>query len=187
MSLRLDNLDGETRKFMLDELNRDLAGGSIYISPRLNAQGAMEYPELLRSAIAFGDDSSLAASLRARHCLKTTEIRQTRNGPVEAKVPITAPETLAEGEFNRFYARGLCLRALSQGVPSLEIYRAKQVTNPRPDSVLKVGSLIHASQLLDDLRIHQGIEPALGVPPGPNSGLSVRIPSAVAQRVPGVS
>ena len=25
------------------------------------------------------------------------------------KVPVTAPQTLAEGEFNRFYIRGVCL------------------------------------------------------------------------------
>lgn len=33
--------------------------------------------------------------------------------------------------------------------------------------------LIAADRLLDDLRTHQGVEPALGLPPGPNSGLTV--------------
>jgi hypothetical protein len=69
-----------------------------------------------------------------------------------AKVPITAPETLAEGEFNRFYARGLCLRAMAQGIESLVVYRAKDVVNPRPESVALIGKSLPAKQLLDDLR-----------------------------------
>ena len=46
------------------------------------------------------------------------------------------------------------------------------VENPRPESQAKVGALFDAKQLLNDLRTSQGVEPALGIPPGPNSGLS---------------
>lgn len=41
------------------------------------------------------------------------------------KVPVTAPETLSEGEFNRFYARGLCRVAISLGIAAVQVYRAK--------------------------------------------------------------
>jgi hypothetical protein len=83
---------------------------------------------------------------------------------------------LAEGEFNRYYCRGLCQRALEVGIEEVEVYRAKAVTTPRPESQRLIGRRLSARSLLNDLRTSQGVEPALGVPPGPNSGLSVRLP-----------
>lgn len=93
-----------------------------------------------------------------------------------AKVPVTAPDTLAEGEFNRFYVRGLCLRAIEKGIPEMEVYRGKPVRQPRPESKAMIGKRISAQILLEDLRQSPGVEPALGLPPGPNSGLTVRLP-----------
>lgn len=58
----------------------------------------------------------------------------------------------------------------------LVIYRAKQVREPRPESQAMIGKNINAKALLDDLRTHPGVEPALGLPPGPNSGLSIKLP-----------
>jgi hypothetical protein len=44
-------------------------------------------------------------------------------------VPVTAADTLAEGEFNRFYLRGLCRRASAANMAEIEVYRAKEVAN----------------------------------------------------------
>jgi hypothetical protein len=87
-----------------------------------------------------------------------------------------AHEMLGEGEFNRFYIRGLCLRAIEDGIPDVEVYRAKPVDSPRPESQALIGQRIKAEALLQDLRARTNVEPALGCPPGPNSGLSVRLP-----------
>ena len=39
--------------------------------------------------------------------MKSHEYMRSRSGKIKvAKVPVTAPETLAEGEFNRYYVRG---------------------------------------------------------------------------------
>jgi hypothetical protein len=100
----------------------------------------------------------------------------TSGGFTWATVPATAPETLAEGEFNRFYARGLCARALQDGITQVEVYRGKLVNQPRRGSQAMLGQRIDAESLLADLRSAQGVEPALGLPPGPNSGLTVRLP-----------
>lgn len=109
--------------------------------------------------------------------MKSTEQRRKPKGGVTtARVPVTAAETLAEGEFNRFYARGLCRRALEDSIRELIVYRAKEVRNPRPESVAMIGRRVDPTALLGDLRTHPGVEPALGLPPGPNSGLSVRLP-----------
>ena len=176
MALDLENLDPRTRQFMMTEIDLDISKGELYLSGRLTETGKKAFPELLRSAATSGDDSSLAATLANGRCFRQTEIRQTQRGPKEVKVPYNAAETLAEGEFNRFYARALCLRAQEDGIPELEIYRAKHVTNPRVESVAKIGTTIVPTALLGDLRTHQGVEPSLGLPPGPNSGLSVRLP-----------
>jgi len=57
------------------------------------------------------------------------------------------------------------------------IYRAKPVTTPRPESEARIETALAPEELLEDLRSHPGDErPSLGVPSGPNSGLSVRLP-----------
>jgi hypothetical protein len=177
MSLNLTNLDADTRKFMLQEIQHDVDQGKLYISPRLSSQGAQDYRNLLLRAATDGNDTSLAGDLRAPGRMNTTEERRKpKGGFTTAQVPVTAPDTLAEGEFNRFYARGLCLRAQRDGIGTLTVYRAKQVANPRSESEALLGSQLPVQQLLQDLRQHTGTDTALGLPPGPNSGLSVRLP-----------
>jgi hypothetical protein len=177
VAFNFETLDEQTRRFMLEEVERDIGANNLYISPRLSPQGVADYPALLRQAATTGDETTLAAILRGSGRLnRALERRKPSGGFTTAAMPVNAPETLAEGEFNRFYIRGLCVRALSMGIQELIIYRAKDVTNPRPESEAKVGTRINAQSLLDDLKISPGVEPALGLPPGPNSGLSVRFP-----------
>jgi hypothetical protein len=130
---------------------------------------------LLREAIEQHDDSWIALTIRERGHMKAEEQRaKPKGGFTMAKVPVTAPDTLAEGEFNRFYVRGLCAQVLSSGGTEVEVYRGKDVNNPRPESQAMIGHRVSAQQLLNDLRNSPGVEPALGLPPGPNSGLTVR-------------
>ncbi len=174
MGMRYESLDDKVRLYMLEELELDVNTGKLYISPRLTEEGVRIWPDLLREALRNYDDDWLAEQLRSRRLLKEIEQRQTRKGIVTAKVPRTAPETLAEGEFNRFYIRGLCRAVLASGGTEVEVYRGKEVQNPRIESELMIGRRLPAQQLLEDLRKNPGVEPALGLPPGPNSGLTVR-------------
>lgn len=175
MGISYKNLDEQTRKFMLEELERDIANGSLYLSPRLNSTGQSKWAELLRKAIMSFDDDWLADQLRVY--MESHEESRTRSGEMKSKkVPVTAPETLAEGEFNRFYARGLCARAIAEGISEVLVYRGKEVKQPRPESQARVGTRIAAKTLLEDLRKSQGVEPALGIPAGPNSGLTICLP-----------
>lgn len=177
MALLLINLDDCTRQFMLAEMEQDVFQGNFYVSPRLSQNGQRDYENLLRAAINSYDDVWLANSLRLNGRMNGTEPRRKHNGGVTtAKIPETAPDTLAEGEFNRFYIRGLCIRALEDSVRHLIIYRAKEVSNPRAESEVKIGARIDAKALLNDLKTHTGVDTALGLPGGPNSGLSVRLP-----------
>lgn len=177
MSLHYENLDAETRAQMGAELSADIVTGRLYISPRLNDNGVAVWPTLLGDAIAAHDDTWLAAQIRGRGLLKShEERRKPKGGTTLAQVPTNAHEVLAEGEFNRFYVRGVCLRAMQANISQVVAYRARHSDNPRPESEAIVGTGFAPEALLNDLRSSTGVQPALGVPPGPNSGLSVRLP-----------
>jgi hypothetical protein len=83
---------------------------------------------------------------------------------------------LAQDAFNRYYIRALCRRALEDGVEALIVYRAKPASNPRAESEELVETTVDPAALLEDLRTHPGEEPETGIPGGPNSGISVRLP-----------
>jgi|ERR1041384_472173 hypothetical protein len=181
--MNLVNLnDDKIRQFMLNEIDMDVASpNGLNPSKYFTANAMAVYPQLLRDAVRNHDDQWLANSLRQNNCMSATTMRRKpKGGFTQAKVPYTAADTFAEGEFNRFYARALCLAAIEAGITSLQIYRAKAVAVPRSESEAKIGMMITAQSLLQDLRTHQGIDTALGLPPGPNSGLSVRLVAAAA-------
>ena len=172
------DLDEQTRLLMMKELEIDIENNSLYLSSRLNEDGLGEYVVILKKAITEGSPDLFADELRQHQCLKTHERRRKpKGGFTIVKVPINAADTLAEGEFNRFYIRALCRRAIDDGIDYVVVYRAKEVRDPRPESERLIGKNISARALLDDLRTHIGVDTALGLPAGPNSGLSAMIPS----------
>ena len=177
MALNYENLDPRTREHMASEIEHDISAGKLYLSNRLTEEGARNWPMLLKQAVQAHNDSWLASELQARGYLKShEERRKPTGGTTAAKVPVTANMTLAEGEFNRFYARGLCQCAINDKQESVVAYRARHSENPRPESEAIIGKRFDPNALLQDLRTSTGVEPALGVPPGPNSGLSVKLP-----------
>lgn len=161
---------------MLAELDHDLQVDNLYVGKYLSEVGKQQYPGLLREAIDGGTDDSLAVALQTPGLfLEMHEKKNPTGGFSLAKVPRTAHETLAEGEFNRFYLRGLCRRVVDSGGGNVQIYRARASTNPRRESEAMIGELLDAAALLTDLRASIGVDTALRLPPGPNSGLSGRL------------
>lgn len=175
MGIHYENLDETTRKYMLDESHL----GGHYISPCLTEQGQTSWQALLEEAILSYNDDWLAAELLRRGFVRSQE-PYTRSGITrERKVNKPhAAQQLAEGEFNRYYLRGLCTRAKELGGTFFVIYRGKHVNQPRPESEAKIGSRIPPDLLLGKLRTNDfvTIEDAIGVPGGPNSGLTARLP-----------
>ena len=154
-----------TRRHIIKEIELDMASGNLYYSKFFNPIGNSLWVGLLRTACEKFNDDWLAGQLRINGCMVATHTRRTPKGGITtARIPVTAPETLAEGEFNRFYARGLCSRAIEENISQVEVYRGKFVDTPRPESELKIGAKIAAKELLDDLRSAQGVETCLGVP-----------------------
>ncbi len=169
MPLRLDDLDERTRPFMLSEVDADIGADRLTMSKNFNSKGERAYPELLREAVRHGNDETLAAALTAVGSFLVLD-------KAGHHVRRDSAQMFTEGEFNRIYVRGLCLRAIADRVPELEIYRAKQVAAPEPVSEARIGAHVDPRSLLQDLRANVGTGPALGVPRGPNSGLSARLP-----------
>ena len=178
MALYFENLDDRTRQLMVAEMEYDIVNNALHISPFLSGQGQRDYANLLRQAIESGDDETLAQDLRRhRRLIKTLPRRKPKGGYAIASTPENAAEMLSESEFNRYYIRAVARRAIEDGIPELVVYRAKPVNSPRPESEALVETTISPEELLEDLRAHPGDEPpSLGVPSGPNSGLSVRLP-----------
>lgn len=176
MSLDLVHLDPCTRRFMLAELQADLASGTLYCSPQLNEEGLRQYTRLLRAALLTGTDGSFAEALCARDAVRPPSRWQHPKTVGADEALTTATIRLAEREFHRFYIRGLCRRALDQGVATLVIYRARPADPGRTSADAMIGVRIDASSLLEDLRGTFPSLPPHGLPQCRDPGLSVRLP-----------
>lgn len=177
MGLNYENLDAETRRFMLEEIAIDEQAETLYRSPWLTQGGQGDWAEILREAAASGTDDTLAAQLRLRNRIVTRAQRRKPNSQSMTWYTLgaNAPDVMA-GEFNVFYCRGLCSRAIAEGIPRLEVYRARASAEPRHDSASKIDLLVDPEVILIDLRNSHGTQPSFGLPPGPNTGLTLRIP-----------
>ena len=174
MPLKYENLDPVTRQFTLAEFDRDVERGELTISSRIRPSATDEYQALLRQALAYYDDQWLED--RVEGMVVHFELRQTPSGSTTtAKLPAYAPRVLAEGDFNRYYMRGVCARAIDEGRGVVEVYRARISAEPRPESRELEGQRLDAAALLDELRTRHADSSEEATLGKPNSGLSVRL------------
>lgn len=169
MGLYYSKLNRDVRQAMVEEIESDAKRRNLYYSPRLNSVGHHQWVGLLLEAAEHGDDEWLANEIVRRDLLVAT-FSLAKNSK---KPGFNAAETLAEGEFNRYYIRGVCRVALSKNIDYVTVYRAKKAWAPRPESIRLEGTRFDPEALLNDLRINVGKATQYGVPAGPNSGLSV--------------
>ena len=149
MGIHYENLDEVTRQFMLQESKL----GGHYISPRLTEAGKQAWQSLLEGGIKNHDDDWVAREILACGHMQSQE-QYTRNGITRTRsinIPHAALQ-LAEGEFNRYYLRGLCVRAKCEGKDFLIVYRGKAVSQPRAESEQKIGTPVSVDILLETLR-----------------------------------
>ena len=169
------NLDEKTRQHMLEAISEAEVSGNIYFSTRFNDAGYKQWLPLLKEAAQEQNEHWLAYQLEAKGLMKGFEGAMTPSGGYTVKhTPDTAAETMAEGQFNRFYMLGLCKRARTEGISQLEIYRAKTSSAPRMQSEALIGTKI----LIDDIE-SQLVKTADSFKSSlvkPNSGISVKLP-----------
>jgi hypothetical protein len=170
-----ENLDSKTREFMILAIEVAEKTNNIYYSTRFNSNGSQKWVPLLKEAAKQYNEHWLAYQLEANVLMKDFEGAQTPSGGYTIKhVPHTAAETMAEGQFNRFYILGLCKRANAEGITHLEIYRAKNVSEPRPESQALIGTKLSIAEIESQLKVTNNSFKSPLVKP--NSGLTVRIP-----------
>ena len=175
MPLQYENLDPATRRSALDELDNDIASGAFHVSERLRPTAIADYQRILRDAVRYYDDLWLED--RVDDLLVDFEPRRTRSGgTTTARVPQMAGRLLAEHDFNTYYMRGVCRRAIEEGRQVVEVYRARLSQTPRAQSAELEGQRLSAADVLEQLRSQPGEETTLSTPLGwYNSGLSVRL------------
>jgi hypothetical protein len=174
MPFEFRNLDEQTRRFMMEEIEAAGRNDNLYFSKRFNSAGIASWSALLFEAAQSYNEHWLAYQLETRGLMKGMEGSRTPSGGYTVKhVPDTAAETMSEGQFNRYYILGLCRRALAEGKTNVFVYRAKEVRNPRAESERLIGSNFNPSELIEQIRPRQS---SLGHELlQPNSGLSVRL------------
>lgn len=174
MTFEFRQLDADTRRLMVEEIDRAQQSGNIYFSKRFSDAGDARWVPLLGESASNHNEHWLAYQIEAQGLMKEYEEAKKKLGGYTTKhVPHTAAETLAEGQFNRFYVLAIARRALEHGQQTVTVYRAKERDDPRPESEALIGSQLSAQELTQELR---SVESSLKHPLlRPNSGLSVRI------------
>jgi hypothetical protein len=174
MRFEFRDLDAATRRYMVEEIEAAIRDGNLYPSRRFTPAGVSQWPDLLLDAARGHDEHWLAYQMEVRSMMKGLEGSATPSGGYTVKhVPHTAAQTMAEGQFNRYYILGLCRRAVASGADEVVVYRAKPVTDPRPESEAMVGEHLNAAHLVEELR---PVQSSLGhYLLKPNSGLSVHL------------
>jgi hypothetical protein len=159
----------------LEEIDLASQTGNVYFSRRFNEAGKAKWVSLLRQAAQEHNEHWLAYQIEAHRLMKDYEHAQKQLGGYTIKhVPHTAAETLAEGQFNRFYIIAVCRLALEQGKKTVTIYRAKGRVEHRPESDALIGTQESADCLIKELRfVQESLNHKLL---RPNSGLSVQLP-----------
>lgn len=172
-------LDARARDLMMEEFAYDRDSDRIYVGRRLNSQGERTYCDALPLALRQGTPVELRQQLEPVPGSLWISSIMAANGR-RSTTPVTAAQTLAEGEFNRYYMRAICRRAVDEGNGTVRVRRGKAVQNPRADPSVRVheGDILDASVVLEDIRLHPGEDTVIGMPRGPNSGLSLEfVPS----------
>jgi len=174
MKFNFTNLDDQTRILMKEEITRAADNNEIYFSARFNDIGSSNWVSWLTEAAESHDEHWLAYQIEASGGMKDFEGRaKPTDGYTVAHVPHTAAETMAEGQFNRFYIAGVCRRAIETGQSDVTIYRARHRGDPRPESRALEGTTTNARALLEQVR---GKQTSFGCAVlKPNSGLSVQL------------
>lgn len=127
----------QVRALMMAELEEDIKTGRIYESKNLKILWV--YIEVLRKNIYSWDIDSFSQDLS--QYMKWDSVSKRLNNAIK----------LANSEFNRYYIRGVCLKAIELNItPS--VYRYRTTKDPRPESVRLEGNKIDAYKPLQELR-----------------------------------
>ena len=172
MTMNYEELDDQTREYMLSEFEKEQTGGNPYRSKALSPQGLALFPEFMRDAIKSGNEVSLAGALD-RAELWELEEEYTRQGITRTRKRNVRQATtrLALTEFSTWYVRGLAKRLLDDGVEKCQVYRGEQPKWEPGECAEHEGRILSVQDIYDSHRARYWPEPgdsmAFSIPFGP--------------------
>lgn len=120
MAMDYEELDDETREYMLEAFEEEEASGNPYRSAILSDAGLEAWPDLMRDAIQTGNEVTLG---RALNDPKFWNPRDSSGKRVNVR---QASHRLALTEFSTWYVRGFAKRLMDQGVEKCQVYRGEE-------------------------------------------------------------
>jgi len=160
-----DDLAGEVRRLMLEELLWSLENNKLYFSKNFTEKGREEYPSRLCAALEAGTPDTLEVSLAT-------------SGIFRAGLAPRSAQSFVWDEFNKFYMRALCRWVSGHPGHELVVSRGRHSTQHREASDRQIGQSRDPVRFLNQLRTAPNANPF-----GANSGLTLVIRPLSATRV----
>jgi len=172
MAMHYEELDDQTRGYMLSEFEAEQASGNPYLSKALSPAGLEFFPDLMREAIKSGNERSLARALEREDLWKAEET-YTRGGVTRSRKRniLQSAVRLALTEFSTWYVRGLARRLLDEGIEECEVCRGEQPKWEPGECAEHEGRIVPVREIYDNHRARYWPEPgdetAFSIPFGP--------------------
>jgi hypothetical protein len=169
MSMRFEELDDVTRRYMLEEFEAEEQSGNPYRGKELSPTGRAAFPDLMRLAITTGNEQTLFAALNNSTYWVSSGVSRSKTGRSYSRSVNVAhdAERLGLTEFNTWYVRGLAKRLLDDGEKQCQVYRAAPA-RLAPDTCS-----FHEGQILPLDEVYRGHRAKYHPAPGRRSALSV--------------
>lgn len=163
-----EELDENTRKWMLEEFLEEENSGNPYRSTRMSSTGINIFSTEMERAIQEGNEVTLAYAISDPRNWQPTELYQ-RGGITRSRRinPEKAAEFLANTEFLTWYTRGFARRLMEEGEGSCQVIRVAHAWAPREEC------LIHENKIYNVLDIYNGHRVRYWPLPGKLSAFSI--------------
>lgn len=130
--MHFEELDEDTRRWMLDEFDAEQNQTHHFEPTELNSSGLAVFPDLMRQAIERGSIASLAASLSDASYWKPTRTYYRQGKHITQRIDsIIAAQELAHSEFTTWYTRGVARKLMEEGMTRCQVYRADPAVPPK--------------------------------------------------------
>lgn len=179
MAMKFEELDEITRRYMLEEFEKEQSSSNSYRPKVLSKVGQSNFLNLVREAVQSGNEETLIRLLSNPTYWNPTET-YIRDGVVrERRVNVQqAAERLGLTEFNTWYVRGLAKRLMDEGVTRCQVYRGAMPKWEPAECSVHEGKILPAKEIYHGHRARYWPEPgnpeAMSIPFGPGCHHTIR-------------
>lgn len=147
-----EDLDEATRLYMVQEIEADVDQDALRSPSGYFTSENATYSGFLIKAAKSGTDESLANDIHLRIAGRTKPA-SFRNGKATPGISLLGARKIAEWDFNRFYMRGVCCRAIADNIGSVFVYHAHKNVELSAAAQKLIGQSLDPQKALDDLRL----------------------------------